>query len=234
MRALLDLMVPAVCAACGRPGAAACAGCLRPLASPSRPAWPTPTPAGLPPPYAVAPYADPTRALLLAYKEHGVVALRAPLGAALAEAVRTALLATASGPRPAYLVPVPSSPAARRHRGDDVVLRLARVAAAILRRDGQPIRVLPALRHSRDVEDSAGLTAEERGRNLGGALRLRVGAASRLDGATVVVVDDLVTTGATLAECARVLRGAGASVPAAATVAATRRKSEMVPPGLHR
>jgi predicted amidophosphoribosyltransferase len=234
VRALLDLVVPAGCAACGKPGTVACSRCLVALTAAALPAWPTPSPAGLPPPYAVAPYADPTRALLLAYKERGLVALRAPLGAALAGAVQAALTAGAVDNQPVWLVPVPSSSAARRQRGDDVVLRLARVAAATARRDGRRLRVLPALRHGRSVRDSAGLSAGERSGNLVGALRLRAGAAARLAGTTVVVVDDLVTTGATLAECARVLRDAGAHVPAAAVVAATRRRTEMVPPGLHR
>jgi predicted amidophosphoribosyltransferase len=76
-----------------------------------------------------------------------------------------------------------------------------------------------ALGHQRRVADQAGLTAADRATNLSGALRVR----QDLRGLRVVVVDDVITTGATLAEAARALRAAGAEVPAAAVIAATER-----------
>jgi predicted amidophosphoribosyltransferase len=231
VRALLDLAVPAYCVGCGTRGAVACVACVAHLAGPPRVAWPTPSPPGLPPPFVMAPYADPTRAMLLAYKEEGAVALRGPLGGALAAAVCAAAERTAPPDRTLWLVPVPSSAEARRSRGDDVLFRLARVAAATARRRGLSARVLPALRHARAVRDSAGLSAVDRAGNLAGALRLHGTLAARVTAAPVVVVDDLVTTGATLAEAARVLRAAGADVVAAATVAATRRDGGHGSPG---
>lgn len=226
MRALLDLVLPARCAACGEPGAAACTDCLRPLALPARLAWPRPVPPGLPPPYVVAPYAGTTRRLLVAFKEDGVVALRAPLGMALAAAVGHAVRQQVPDRTPVWLVPAPSTRAARQERGDDVVARLTRIAAATCRRQGQPVRVVPALVHDRGVRDSAGLSAAERLDNLNGALRVRGAAAAAVRGWPVVLTDDLVTTGATLAEAARALRGVGACVLAAATVAATERRTQ--------
>jgi predicted amidophosphoribosyltransferase len=76
-----------------------------------------------------------------------------------------------------------------------------------------------ALQHRRRVADQAGLTATARSANLTGALRARLD----LRGVRVIVVDDVVTTGATLTEAARALRAAGAEVPAAAVIAATER-----------
>lgn len=224
MRALLDLVLPVTCAGCGVPGPAACPVCLAAVAGPARPAWPTPSPAGLPVPYAVSAYADRTRALLLAYKEDGVVALARPLGAAIAAAASAAGQAVPAGRRLA-LVPVPSTRAARRTRGDDVVARLAREAARRLREGPARVHVdvVPALAHARAVADSAGLTAVQRAANLAGAFRLRRGAQRLVGDAAVVLADDLITTGATLATCAATLRAGGLDVVGAATVAATRR-----------
>ncbi len=232
MRALLDLVLPQSCAGCGTPGPAVCGGCVVPLLAVPRPAWPEPAPAGLPPPYAVAAYAGVVRDLLLAYKERGVLGLARPLAGALARSV-TAGVEAAQVAAPVVLVPVPSSARARRVRGDDVVARLARRAARELTAAGRPVATLGALVHRRAVVDSAGLGAAARAENLAGAFRLRVGARAALAGSVVVLVDDLVTTGATLAECARTLRAAGAVVAAAATVAATRRNHGVVRPGLH-
>lgn len=225
MRSLLDLVLPSECAGCGAAGPAACRWCAVALHGPGRPAWPTPAPASLPPPYAVADYAGPARAFLLAYKERGVLALQGPLGAALSTAITAALAGAAAGAagERAWLVPVPSTRAARRRRGDDVVARLARRAAAGLRATGVAVAALPALTHARAVRDSAGLGAAARQANLAGAFRTSRRAGAALRGARVVLVDDLITTGNTLAECAQALRRSGAEVVGAATVAATRR-----------
>src|SRR5207302_5298613 len=69
VRALLDLVLPVHCPGCGAAGVLACPACLAPLAAPARVAWPRPSPAGLPPPFAVASYGGAVRAILLAYKE---------------------------------------------------------------------------------------------------------------------------------------------------------------------
>ncbi|WP_354670887.1 phosphoribosyltransferase family protein [Actinomadura sp. DC4] len=78
---------------------------------------------------------------------------------------------------------------------------------------------VPALRHRRRVADQSGLTATARMANLTGAME----ACLDLRGVCVILVDDVITTGATLAEAARALRAAGAEVPAAAVIAATER-----------
>ena len=201
----------------------ACADCLAPLRALPSLAWPRPSPSGLPTPFAVAAYDGPVRAMLLAVKEDGVAALQRPLGRALAQAVAATL-----PPRqtlPLWLVPVPSSAAARRRRGEDVVRRLAEVAAGELRRAGAPATVVPALRHARAVADSAGLSAQARAVNLAGAFVTRARCAARLHHGVVVLVDDLITTGVTLAGCATALCAAGVSVTGCATIAATQRHS---------
>ncbi|MDV9175387.1 ComF family protein [Streptomyces sp. W16] len=91
-RDLTDLVLPAECGGCGMPRTVLCPECRAALsgAVPSR-VRPVPEPSGLPATYAAVPYADEVRAVLLAHKERGSLALAGPLGAALAGAVRAGL-----------------------------------------------------------------------------------------------------------------------------------------------
>jgi predicted amidophosphoribosyltransferase len=169
------------------------------------------------------------RELIVAHKERGLTGLARPLGAALARAAFAAAESTGVGP-PILLVPVPSSRASVRRRGRDPTLMITREAVQVAARratgdadDGrtarQELECIQALRHRRRVADQAGLTATARSANLIGALQ----ASLDLRGTRVIVVDDVVTTGATLTEATRALRDAGAEVPAAAVIAATER-----------
>jgi predicted amidophosphoribosyltransferase len=208
---LLDLVLPRSCAGCVAPGPALCPACAAGLAVPRR-HRPDPCPQGLPAVVAAAPYAGPVRAVLLAHKEQGRRGLARPLGAALATAAAVLDL-----PPRSLLVPVPSSPEAVRARGHDHARRLAAATARAL--PGAQAR--PLLVGCRAVADQAGLDRAARAANLSGALRVR----GRLAGLPVVVVDDVVTTGATLAEAARALRAAGADVRGCVVVAATQRRA---------
>ncbi|MGV9846729.1 ComF family protein [Streptomyces fungicidicus] len=215
---LTDLVLPAECGGCGRPRAVLCARCRGALsgAGPCR-VRPVPEPAGLPPVHAAARYADEVRATLLAHKERGALALSRPLGEALADAVRAGLRAArtpcagdgvpSGGLRPVLLVPVPSARRAVRARGHDPARRIAYAAAGELRRSGVPVRVLSALRQRRDVADQSGLGSRQRLANLAGALTVTRGCERLLSACRVVLVDDLMTTGASLAEAARAVRG---------------------------
>ena len=222
--ALADLALGGCCAGCGAPGRAACADCLAELEGPARPAWPDPVPATLPPPFAIAAYAGPVRQLLLAHKEHACYGLVGPLGAALAAAVAAVLTVEPIG-CPVVLVPPPSPGSVVRARGHDPVLRMARRAATLLRRAGVGCSVAPLLRRSRRVADQAGLSAGDRIANLRGAYHLRPLLPAALGGVAMVVVDDVITTGATAAEAARALRVGGGRVLGVAVVAATTRRT---------
>ena len=101
---------------------------------------------------------------------------------------------------------------------------MATVAVIELRRAGLEAAVVPALRHARTVSDSAGLGAADRARNLAGAFAARPRQVARLTG-SVVLVDDLITTGVTLAECSAALAAADVAATACATIAATQRHS---------
>ncbi len=220
---LLDLFGGARCAACGLPGALLCRDCAAELTQPPHPTSPTPCPAGFPPTWAVTAYDGAVRAALLAHKEHGRLALARPLGAALAAAVRAVAEPRAGPMTTLVLVPVPSRPAVTRQRGHDPLLRIARSAGRVLRRDGFAATVAPVLRQGRRVADQAGLDRSARRANLAGSLRVPRALQPLVAGSAVVVVDDVVTTGATLVEAARALSVTGQPVLGAATIAATVR-----------
>ncbi|WP_189148222.1 ComF family protein [Streptomyces lacrimifluminis] len=205
-----DLVLPAECGGCGRPRTMLCPECRAALngTAPSR-VRPVPEPPGLPVVHAAARYEDEVRAVLLAHKERGALALAGPLGTALAGAVRTGLGGALCGNTDVLLVPVPSARRAVRARGHDPARRIALAAAGELRGSGMPARVLAVLRQRRAVADQAGLNSRQRLDNLAGALSVAEGGGRLLAGAgAVVLVDDLMTTGASLAEAARAVREA--------------------------
>ncbi|WP_030951038.1 ComF family protein, partial [Streptomyces sp. NRRL S-481] len=143
-------------------------------------------------------------------------ALAGPLGVALAGAVRAGLHRAGGeqpwihgGGAPVLLVPVPSGRRAVRARGHDPVRRIALAAAGELRRSGTPARVLGVLRQRRAVADQAELNSRQRLENLAGALTVAPGGARLLTEGPVVLVDDVMTTGASMAEAARAVRAAG-------------------------
>jgi predicted amidophosphoribosyltransferase len=246
LRAAAELVLPPLCAGCGAGGAPLCAGCAAPLTGGARPHAPVPRPAGLPPVWAAACYQGGARAALIAYKERNRRDLTPVLAAGLAAAVRAAAAGAAtavpgaataaaaaavqsgragSTGRPRLvLVPVPSRRRAARRRGGDHVLRLARAAGTVL---GGTALICPALRPAGVLADAAGLSAAQRRASRVGAFAVHAAytkwVADRAGMLTVVVVDDLVTTGATLAEAARALAAAGVRCHAGAVVAATLR-----------
>jgi predicted amidophosphoribosyltransferase len=138
-------------------------------------------------------YEDAARALILALKLEGRRDAAPPLAAAMAAAVATA------GLRGDVVTWVPGRPADTRERGFDHAELLAGLVGP---RIGLPVARL--LLRRRSAPDQAGLNAAQRRRNLVGAF-----GATSCDG-VVVVVDDLITTGATARACASALRRSGA------------------------
>ncbi len=239
-----DLLLGSSCHGCGAAAWTLCDDCRRDLvASSARPTWPTPCPPGFPRTWTAGSYDVLARALVSAHKERSALGLTRVLGERLALAVLGLLTEAGDGDdaglpndrtvrRPVVLVPVPSARHAIRARGFDAGLALARAAARRL----PEARAAPLLTSTRRVADQSGLDAAGRQANLAGALRLRahggfltavrtpVGTSAPVR-ARLVVVDDVVTSGASLTEAVRALRAAGLPVLGAATVAATVRRN---------
>ncbi|GAA1861989.1 hypothetical protein GCM10009751_19730 [Myceligenerans crystallogenes] len=174
------------------------------------------------PVWALTAYTGRVRDVVVHWKDRGRADLDRPLGAAARRgAARLAPLLAAAlaelGPATSLaVVPVPASAAARRRRGRDPVAALAGGVAAGLRAGGVRARVAPVLRR-RATRDQVGLGARARGRNLASAVR----AVHPLDALVCLLVDDVLTSGATLATSERALETAGASVLGATVLAAT-------------
>jgi predicted amidophosphoribosyltransferase len=234
--AAAELALPASCGGCGRDGVGWCLGCAArarrtAFAGGPREVAPTPCPDGLPAVWATTPYDGPVRAALVAYKDEGrrdLCGVLAPLlAAALDEATRSdprlAQLLVAGG-EPLLVVPVPSSAAAVRRRGDAPLRLLVDAALPVSNAPGRATEVAPALVLRRRVADQAGLDSRQRAANLEGAMRVTPRWQDAVAGRCCLLVDDVLTTGATLVEAARALRLGGAGHVSAVAVAATQRR----------
>jgi ComF family protein len=221
----LDVAFPARCAGCSREGRPICDTCLPALDArlDQPPGVPIGLPTDLPAPLLqlewAAAYGGTVRRALHELKYAGERRLAVPLGGALARRWRRA------GVGGDVLVPVPVHANRLRHRGYDQAYLLAAVAADLL---GLPLA--PVLERTRFTIAQFDLDRRARAGNVAGAFTLRALPASpaRLDrphplaGRWVVLVDDVVTTGATLAACAQPLLAAGAIGVSAVAVARER------------
>lgn len=228
----LDFAFPAVCSGCGREGEPLCSGCLPALDA--RLQLPGGTPIGLPADIPAplvqlewcAPFGGPVRSALHDLKYAGERRLARPLGQAVARRWRRV------GEGATLVVPVPVHADRQRHRGYDQAALIAAVTAAEL---GLPC--LRLLERERATIAQFELDRESRAENVAGAFRLRrtgrdtAGPAEAeaanesiqaISGRWVLLVDDVITTGATLAACATALEAAGALAVSAITVARER------------
>lgn len=213
------LLFPPLCALCGAAGADdrdLCRGCIvalpaNPIACP-RCALPLAAPAPVcghclraPPPFAAAHapfrYGDPLDRLLTRFKFAADLAAGRVLGTLLVEAVAASL------PRGAVVLPMPLHRRRLAERGFNQAWELARMLA---RGAGLSTRADLLLR-MRATDPQTGLTAVSRRRNVRGAFVVPPSRAPWIDGRPVVLVDDVITTGATAAEASRALLRAGAA-----------------------
>ncbi len=219
--AALDLALPASCAGCGLEGRALCNSCVTDLdVRLSRPpgvpiGLPSPAPAPLLQLEWCAPYSGAVRRAIHALKYRGERRLAEPFGAAIARRWR------AAGVGGDVLVPVPADAERVRARGYDQ----ARLIAAVTARElGLPAADLVV--RTRATAAQFDLDRSARFGNLGDAFALRPAAtgpgSATVRDAWIILVDDVVTTGATLSGCAAALLDGGALGVSAITVARER------------
>ncbi|WEK62736.1 MAG: phosphoribosyltransferase family protein [Candidatus Microbacterium colombiense] len=202
---LAALLLAASCAGCAKPGALLCAVCRRQLTpSPTQ----TVTPDGLVVRAALA-FDGVAARCIRRLKGEGETLLARPLGRTLAEPLVAEVV---SG---VLIVPVPTSRSAFRQRGYRVPELLAR---------GAGVRASRILVPGATKADQRGLDVRERRANVSGSIRTR----RRGEGQRIALLDDVVTTGATLDEAARVLTEAGFEVVSAIALAATPRHRRLI------
>lgn len=215
----LTVLSPVQCAGCGAADRALCGACRALLTPHPRQ---RDTPGGLLVVSALA-YDGVARRVILALKEQGRTDAAGTLATALAAAILSAAAAVVTGE--VELVVPPSSRAGRRRRGFDPV-------STLLDHAGFP-PPSPVLLRSRSTAAQKSLDREHRAANTVGSLAAR----GPLKGRTFLVVDDVLTTGATLDETVRAISVAGGSVLVGAVVAFTPLRSEartMSAPGTER
>lgn len=207
---MLELVLPLECGGCGAPSTRWCEACAAALLlSIDEPHLISPRVDPGVPVFALGRYAGARRQAVVAMKEHGrrdlVAALARPLALGIHRLVGWGIVGL-----PLTVVPAPTRRWAARRRGGDPVMRIAVAATA-----AHPhLRVVPALRTTGRARDSVGLSTSAREHNITG----RVRAVGRPTG-EVLLVDDVVTTGATAREAVRTLRTEGVEVTAVLALA---------------
>ena len=229
---VVALVLPVECVCCGKEDLALCSGCERRLrmltrhpfrAETGSPALMDTDGSVILPVVAAGIYREELSQSILAFKRHGQGQLRSVLSKILAGA----LAAAYSGTDRMVLVPVPTSAGAYRKRGfSPVHLLLAGAPWSISGRHPEYLDALRKVRNPRtgnSLGGQKGLGRGDRSRRVRGSMRSARGARGRaLRGRQCIIVDDVLTTGATLAEAARAIHEAGGIVRGAVVLAATR------------
>ena len=216
---VLDLILARVCAGCGHPGSMMCDQCAR-LLQP-RPRLRRALDVGdlvsdlRVPVVCSLDYQGPVRQMLNAYKDDGQRSLTPWLAPALLASINHALITCVSTHQVPTLVPIPTRKSSQRRRGFDHVERLS----AAVTRSASRCHTRRVLRDTRSDPGSKYLSAEDRSTHVREAFSVR-GTLPAL-GTPVILIDDIVTTGATAREATATLVLAGMNVVAVATIAGT-------------
>lgn len=221
---LIDLVLPHKCAGCGAGGTSLCGDCVKEFGKLRRVRRrlldECSHPAVLSPPvYALGRYRGAARRAVLAYKERGRRELAEPFGRGIASAIPPVAFECEAGTGRFDVVPAPSRLAESRRRGGSHMARVARHAASAAGEFGCTLRVRDCLTLQRGVRDSVGLEPADRLRNLSGRVHFRRKVTMH-DPNPVVLIDDVLTSGATVLTCLHALHDAGFRVLAVVVLTA--------------
>ena len=201
LHALQELIFPVRCLGCSALGLSICSNCRRSwhphifrTVSRSAPYFPI---------YSSIEYSPIAGKVLLAAKERGLI----QADELILHALKRSLFHCVQDEGVGMLIPIPSRPSVARLRGRQFILELSRKLTA-----STHLPTFENLTHTRKVRDQSSLDAKARVENLAGSMK-----AMRYLSGKAILIDDLVTTGATLAEAARALREEGIEVVAAVT-----------------
>jgi predicted amidophosphoribosyltransferase len=206
---LADLVLARSCAGCDAAGSVLCADCWAQLTrGVHRHDLPDRTTA-----VASIEYLGIGKSVVIAHKEHGWNALTPMLGTLLARAVTTITA------EPVTLVPIPPHARSVARRGTDPLADIVGEAVRALRSIGQSASRASLLTRTRDAGAMKELGREQRRHAV--ASSFAAVASSRMNPGQVIVVDDVITTGTTLAEALQTLERAGMYAHGSAAVART-------------
>jgi ComF family protein len=167
--------------------------------------------------YSAITYSPIAKNILLAAKEQGVKSADQLVRNAVSVSIHELFKKYPS----CALVPIPSSASSNRRRGRDFINEIAISVARDL-----GVAVLPLLEHQRKIRDQSKLNVSNRHQNLAMALSIKPQFRGNYSGERVVILDDLVTTGATIGEANRALTRGGFKVQAAATACVALRRRD--------
>lgn len=167
--------------------------------------------------YSAIPYSPVAKNILLAAKEHNIKSA----DQLVLNAMQASLLEIFQKHSNFALVPIPSKRSSNRQRGRDFINE---IAISVAKSFG--VAVLPLLEHQRSIRDQSKLNISGRRENLAMAMSIKAEFRGNYSGENVVILDDLVTTGATINEANRALTKGGFRVQAAATACVALRRRE--------
>ena len=221
---LFDALFATRCVRCKRLGPSVCFDCWAQMGLRTRQVTRVSPEGELLTGYSAIDFDDSVSELMHHLKEMGISALARPIGSALEGPLASLLSRDSSAPvGPLWLVPVASGVKSLQKRGYSPASLIGRALLASASQTGG-LRLLwgaGLVWRQRDVADQAGLTGLARQTNLVGVMRASARAANK----SIVLVDDIVTTGSTLFETARALRAEGAHVVGFVTFAETILRS---------
>jgi ComF family protein len=216
IQSLKELIYPEICLCCGKTGAKICDNCSRYwLAKPNRSKvdnnWL----------FFVATYDEATSQVILAAKESGNKDAVKLIARSIASSVSFAIVNLGIS-QPINLVTIPSQLSAIRRRGRDHIKDLAQEVIIQLNQQKIKTNHLPILKPIKKIKDQSDLNGLQRKENMNHAFTVK---SSPISQSTVILIDDLVTTGASIQEGVRALSEAKITVDAVVTACAVGRNS---------